>query len=184
MDLRLRPDPEIRKVYLEAARRAGELLGARNRWPSDVVLRTRLGHLQTELEEVAKAFNDEYTAKLKAHIAKAVEAGTGYSRAIMVSLAKQANWEVGPVVRLFAQVNQQAVEACWARTKNGLFPSDRIWQQGQQVRDAMKEIIQTGLAMGMDAKDLARALEGYVSNGAQTQAQGPRKGVSEGWAHI
>lgn len=171
IDLRLRQDGEIRKLYLKAAEEAQKLLGRRNRWPSDIVLRNRLGHIIANLNEIADTLRGDLEALLRRDITKAVEAGAAYSQAVTMRLLGDAGFSSGELRRIFARVNQQAVEACWARTKNGLFLSDRIWQQGEQVRDAMKEIIQTGVALGMDAKDIAWALEQYVRSDAATLAR-------------
>ncbi|NPV52205.1 MAG: hypothetical protein HPY71_01625 [Firmicutes bacterium] len=170
VDLRLNQDPEIRRLYISAARRAGQLVRSRFRWPSDILLRRRLRQLRTGLEEIAQQFNEDFTGALKTHIVKAVTAGTGYSKAVTLSLVKTAGWNTAPIHEVFAQVNRQAVEACWTRTRKGLFLSDRIWQQAERVRDSMRDIIQEAVVLGIDAKDVARMLERYVERGAKTFA--------------
>src|SRR5690606_5467940 len=65
----------------------------------------------------------------------------------------------------------QAVEAIWARTRNGLYLSDRIWEQGEKYRNAMRDIIQEAVATGQDAVKTARMLERYVRQGAMTLAR-------------
>ena len=72
---------------------------------------------------------------------------------------------------MFATVNRQAVEACWARTKKGLFLSDRIWEQGENFRNTMRDIIQEAVVTGQDAVKTARMLQQYVRQGAQTLAK-------------
>jgi len=72
---------------------------------------------------------------------------------------------------MFATVNHQAVEACWARTKKGLFLSDRIWEQGEKYRNTMRDIIQEAVATGQDAVKTARMLQQYVRHGVQTLAK-------------
>jgi len=62
------------------------------------------------------------------------------------------------------------VEACWARTKKGLFLSDRIWEQGENFRSAMRDIIQEAVATGQDAVKTARMLQQYVRQGKSTLA--------------
>jgi hypothetical protein len=86
-------------------------------------------------------------------------------------LAGLAVWEVGRIREMFARVNRQAVEACWARTRDGLYLSDRIWRAGDNLRRAMRDIVQEAVATGQDAVETARLLQKYVRSDARTLAR-------------
>jgi len=49
--------------------------------------------------------------------------------------------------------------------------SDRIWQQGEKYRNTMRDLIQEAVATGQDAVKIARILQQYVRQGAQTLAR-------------
>ncbi|MDI6872270.1 MAG: hypothetical protein QME79_13160, partial [Bacillota bacterium] len=172
IDLRLRQDPEIRGLYIRAADRvAAELrrLGAAT--PSSQLRRRHLEQMERFLRAEADRFLDDLTGKLAAYIEQAVDAGAGYSRQVTLELLRRGNWKPRGVTATFARVNRQAVEACWARTRDGLYLSDRIWQKGDQLRRTMRDLIQESVAVGQDAVKTARMLEQYVRTGAKTLAR-------------
>src|SRR5690606_29268854 len=83
----------------------------------------------------------------------------------------QAGLKTSRIRKLFSRVNKQAVEAVWARTRNGLYLSDRIWEQSENYRTIMRDLIQESVAIGQDAVTTARMIQRYVREGAMTLAK-------------
>ena len=176
IELRLRQDPEIRGLYIRAADRvARELRKLALKTPSSYLhyLRKRqLEELETALRTEADRLTGSLTKAFEQYIEQAVEAGGGYSQAVILDLLKKAGVGISAtgLRTMFATVNRQAVEACWARTKKGLFLSDRIWRQGEDFRNTMRDIIQEAVATGQGAVKTARMLQQYVRQGKSTLA--------------
>jgi len=172
IELRLRQDPEIRNLYIRAADRvARELRKLALKTPSSYLRKRQLEELEAALRAEADRLTGNLTKAFEQYIEQAVEAGGGYSQAIALDMFKKAGIDTAGLRTMFATVNRQAVEACWARTKKGLFLSDRIWEQGENFRNAMRDIIQEAVATGQDAVKTARMLQQYVRQGAQTLAK-------------
>lgn len=173
IELRLRQDPEIRGLYIRAADRvARELRQLAVKTPSDRLRKRQLEQLEAALRAEAERLAGNLTKSLELYIEQAVDAGGGYSQAVTLDLLKKAGVGISAtgLWTMFATVNRQAVEACWARTKKGLFLSDRIWQQGENFRNTMRDIIQEAVATGQDAVKTARMLQQYVRQGKSTLA--------------
>ncbi len=167
INLRLRQDVEIRALYIRTADNiARKLRTMKIATLSGIIYRNHLQEMERALRIEADKFTAEYQQRMRGYITEAVSAGTGYSKIITSELLKKAG--LGAVSRLFAGVNTQAVEACWARTKKGLYLSDRIWNQGEKFNSVMRDIIQESVAVGQDATKTARMLEQYVRHGKQT----------------
>jgi len=172
IELRLRQDPEIRGLYIRAADRvAKELRQLALKTPSSYLYRQQLEALEVALRAEADRLTGNLTKVFEQYIEQAVDAGSGYSQAIALDLFKKAGMDITGLRTMFATVNRQAVEACWARTKKGLFLSDRIWEQGENFRNTMRDIIQEAVATGQDAVKTARMLQQYVRQGAMTFAR-------------
>jgi hypothetical protein len=172
VELRLRQDPEIRRLYIRSADRvAKELRRLALKSPSSYLRKRQLEELEAALRAEADRLTGNLTKTLEQYIEQAVEAGGGYSQAVTLSLFKKAGMDTAGLRTVFATVNRQAVEACWARTKKGLFLSDRIWEQGEKFRNTMRDIIQEAVATGQDAVKTARMLQQYVRQGAMTLAR-------------
>ena len=172
IELRLRQDPEIRGLYIRAADRvASELRKLALKTPSSYLRKRQLEELKTALRAEADRLTGNLTKAFEQYIEQAVEAGGGYSQAIALDLFKKAGMDITGLQTMFATVNRQAVEACWARTKKGLFLSDRIWEQGEKFRNTMRDIVQEAVATGQDAVKTARMLQQYVRQGAMTLAR-------------
>lgn len=171
IDLRLRQDPEIRGLYIRAADRvAKELRKLAVKTPSSYLRKRQLQELEAALRTEADRLTGSLTKAFEQYIEQAVDAGVGYSQAVTLSLFKKAGLDTAGLRSMFATVNRQAVEACWARTKKGLFLSDRIWEQGEKFRNTMRDIIQEAVATGQDAVKTARMLQQYVRQGKSTLA--------------
>lgn len=172
IELRLKQDPEIRGLYIRAADRvAKELRELTLKTPSSYLRRQQLEALEAALRAEADRLTGNLTKAFEWYIEQAVGAGGGYSQAITLDLFKKAGIDITGLRTMFAAANRQAVEACWARTKKGLFLSDRIWQQGEKFRNTMRDLIQESVATGQDAVKTARMLQQYVRKGAQTLAK-------------
>jgi len=171
IELRLKQDPEIRGLYIRAADRvAKELRKLAVKTPSSYLRKRQLQELEAALRTEADRLTGSLTKAFEQYIEQAVEAGGGYSQAIALDLFKKAGMDSAGLRTMFATVNRQAVEACWARTKKGLFLSDRIWEQGEEFRNTMRDIIQEAVATGQDAVKTARMLQQYVRQGKSTLA--------------
>ena len=171
IELRLRQDPEIRGLYIRAADRVSkELRKLVLKTPSSYLRKRQLEELEAALRTEADRLTGNLTKAFEQYIEQAVEAGGGYGQAIELDLFKKAGMDITRLRTMFATVNRQAVEACWARTKKGLFLSDRIWQQGENFRNTMRDIIQEAVATGQDAVKTARMLQQYVRQGKSTLA--------------
>ncbi|AYO30814.1 hypothetical protein D2962_09500 [Biomaibacter acetigenes] len=171
IDLRLRQDPEIRSLYIRAADRIAEELREMAASTPGAMLRKRhLEAMEKLLRQEAEKLAGQFKNQMDEYIQTAVEAGVGYTKSILSSLFEEAGISTGHMNAMLAGVNRQAVEACWARTKKGLFLSDRIWEQGENLRGTIRDIIQESVAIGQDAVKTARMLERYVKQGKKTLA--------------
>ena len=171
IDLRLKQDLEIRGLYIRAADRvARELRQLAVKTPSGRLRKRQLEQLEAALRAEAERLTGNLTRAFGKYIEQAVDAGGGYSQVVNLDLFKKAGLDTAGLRSMFATVNRQAVEACWARTKKGLFLSDRIWEQGENFRSAMRDIIQEAVATGQDAVKTARMLQQYVRQGKSTLA--------------
>jgi len=149
IELRLKQDPEIRGLYIRAADRvAKELRKLALKTPSSYLRKRQLEELEAALRTEADRLTGNLTKAFEQYIEQAVDAGGGYSQAIALDLFKKAGLGTAGLRAMFATVNRQAVEACWARTKKGLFLSDRIWEQGEKFRNPMRDIIQEAVPPG------------------------------------
>ncbi len=171
IELRLRQDPEIRALYIRSADRvARELRQLAVKTPSGRLRKRQLEQLEADLRAEADRLTGSFTKAFEQYIEQAVEAGGGYSQAVVMDLFKKAGIDTAGLRTMFATANRQAVEACWARTKKGLFLSDRIWEQGEKFRNTMRDIIQESVAIGQDAVKTARMLQQYIRQGKSTLA--------------
>ena len=171
LQLRLRQDPEIIKIFTQAADRVAAQI---KKGGSSPLRQKQLATIEAQLRREAETIRKELTGKLETYIEKGVEAGSWQSRAVAVKLfeaAKSPKVTLAGLDRMFVRVNRQAVAAIWNRTQNGMMLSDRIWKTGQNARSAIQNIIQSAVASGQDAVTTAKALEQYVKKGARTLAQ-------------
>lgn len=172
VELRLRQDPAIRGLYIRAADSiAKDLRGIQARTYSDTLRRRHMEELEASLRREAARFTDDLLGQLQKAVQEAVNAGTGFSRAVALDLGKRAGWDGGRLREVFAQANRQVVEAIWMRTRDGLYLSDRIWRAGENLRVTMRDIIQEAVATGQDAVKTAKMLERYVRTDVRTLAK-------------
>jgi len=167
--LRLRHEISIRQIYVRAAEQVAQEL----RGMPPGLTRNHLLALEKTLSREAEKINASVSALAKSGMNEAVGLG---ARPIDSRLFEALNEAIVPISiariqRGFGDVNSAAVEALWARTYKGLNLSQRIWDHSQSARDAMRDIIHTGVAAGRDPVKVARDLERYVRQGSATLAE-------------
>lgn len=167
IDLRLRQDTEIRNLYIRTADRvAAELSKQQGK-----LRKKQLEEMEKQLRAEAERFTAELKAAINGHIQQAVSIGVGFNRTITLDLFKMDIVSPHGISSLYVKVNRQAVEACWARSHKGLFLSDRIWRQGENLQNTVRDIIQESVVLGQSTVKTAKMLEKYVRSDARTVAK-------------
>lgn len=170
--LRLNHEPAIRQIYIDAGNEVAERL--RNITAGTPQLtKAHLTTLEKVLREQAEIMDTSIKTLMKSGVGKAASLEPKALDDYLIRAFKDAKAPLDfiKLQRGFADINTSAVEAFWSRTRNGLTVSDRIWQQTQTARQAMRDVLQAGLASGHDAVKVARDLEQYVKNGAKTLSE-------------
>lgn len=174
--LRRKEEREIAGIYVRAADRVAADI---RKIKPDASKLTRRHWVQMEisLRREAEAIANSLDGVMKSGTKTALNIGaraTDYqlARAIQESGIRLS---IPRIERGFARVNTAAVEAFWARSRHGMSISDRIWKVSQKSRDSIRDILQTGIAMGRDPVQVARDLERYVRRGEGTLAMDYRK---------
>lgn len=124
--------------------------------------------LEKVLRQEAEKLNINMTKAVKGYIERAVEGGSGFSRAVTVNLFDAAEIKSIQVDEMFYRINRRVVDACWQRTQKGLKLSDMIWQKGQNFSNDITEIVRQSIVTGQDAVTTARTLERYVRQDTKT----------------
>ena len=169
IQLRLRQDKEIANLYIRSANRiAKELQQIGTTTVSGKIRKKHLKELEKSLRAEAERIQKGLTEAFVDYINSSAKAGVGYTRGVVLNLFDQAGLKTSGIRKLFSRVNKQAVEAIWARTRNGLYLSDRIWEQSEKYRTIMRDLIQESVAIGQDAVTTARMIQRYVREGAMT----------------
>lgn len=172
INLRLRQDKEIANLYIRSADRiAKELQQIETTTISGQIRKKHLKELEKSLRAEAELIQKGLTEAFVDYIDSAAKAGVGYTQGVVLNLFDQAGLKTSGIRKLFSRVNKQAVEAIWARTRKGLYLSDRIWEQGEKYRNTMRDIIQESVTIGQDVVKTARMLQQYVRQGAMTLAR-------------
>lgn len=166
LKLRLRHEPALHKIYVDAANNVAKELKNLKPTIGDLT-RNHLAALEKALRDEADLIYRKSKATVEVGMVKSVEASAKPLDAYLINALKEAKApiDIAKLQRGFAEVNRSAVEAFWIRTKKGLTISDRLWEQSQNARSHMKTVIETGLASGRDAVQVAKDLENYVRNG-------------------
>lgn len=165
IDLRLKQDLEIRKLYSKT----GEDIAAELRkHPNNAYLKD----IDPAIQDAIDKMNQDLTSKMQSYIENAAAAGIGYSKGVTIDLIEKAELKnkikVSGVKNAFDALGIEVAKTTWERTKKGYKLSDRIWQTGEDTRKAIRDIIQAGIDSGQDAAKTARMLERYVNGGAKT----------------
>jgi len=172
INLRLRQDKEIANLYIRSADRiAKELRQIGTTTISGQIQKKHFKELEKSLRAEAELIQKGLTEAFVDYIDSAARAGVGYTQGVVLNLFDQAGLKTSRITKLFSRVNKQAVEAIWARTRNGLYLSDRIWEHREKYRSTMRDIIQESVIIGQDAVKTARMLQQYVRFGAMTLAR-------------
>ncbi|MGE5593174.1 MAG: hypothetical protein ACM3X3_05785 [Betaproteobacteria bacterium] len=170
--LRLRQEPAIRKIYLDAADRVAEEI-RRLKPTIGPLTRNHLKALEKSLRAEADRISQAITKKLEEDLPLAVKAGASPLQWQLMQAVQDAGIRLSAwkIQRGFGDVNARAVEAIWARTRNGMKLSNRIWEKGTEAREAIRTIIWDSTARGRDAVKIARDIEKYVRHGRGTLAK-------------
>jgi hypothetical protein len=172
INLRLRQDKEIANLYIRSADRiAKELRQIGTTTISGQIQKKHFKELEKSLRAEAELIQNGLTEAFVDYINSAAKAGVGYTQGVVLNLFDQGGLKTSRIRKLFSRVNKQAVEAIWARTRNGLYLSDRIWEHREKYRSTMRDIIQESVTIGQDAVKTARMLQQYVRFGAMTLAR-------------
>ena len=169
IQLRLRQDKEIANLYIRSADRiAKELQQIGTTTVSGQIRKKHFEELEKSLRAEAERIQKGLAEAFVDYINSSTKAGVGYTQGAVLNLFDQAGLKI--LIRKL-RGNKQAVEAIWARTRNGLYLSDRIWEQGEKYRTTMRDLIQESVAIGQDAITTARMIQRYVREGAMTLAK-------------
>ena len=169
INLRLRQDKEIANLYIRSADRiAKELQQIGTTTVSGQIRKKHFKELEKSLRAEAELIQKGLTEAFVDYINSSTKAGAGFTQGVVLNLLDQAGLKTSGIRKLFSRVNKQAVEAIWARTRNGLYLSDRIWKQIEKYRNTMRDLIQESVAIGQDAVTTARMIQQYVREGAMT----------------
>jgi len=172
INLRLRQDKEIANLYIRSADRiAKELQQIGTTTVSGQIRKKHFKELEKSLRAEAERIQKGLTEAFVDYIDSAAKAEVGYTQGVVLNLFDQAGLKTSGIRKLFSQINKQAVEAIWARTRNGLYLSDRIWEQSEKYRTIMRDLIQESVTIGQDAVTTARMIQQYVREGAMTLAK-------------
>ncbi|MEK5068096.1 hypothetical protein [Sporosarcina sp. FSL K6-1508] len=165
IELILRQDKEIRRIYIEAtdqlARKIKDLdkIGAAYRI---------MEHLDEYLRFTSEAIESKLKSLFSSGLSISVEAGLHQSKQTTLSLLKRVKMDWQPMERSYFRVHHEAVQAMEFRTLKGLNLSDRIWGQSQKVRASMGTVIQEAIAAGEHPVRVAEMLQRYVRDGANS----------------
>lgn len=170
--LRVRQEPAIRKVYIDAADNVADQL-KHLRPTIGQLTRNHLTALEKSLRVEAERITQAVTGRLQSDLTEAVKLGGRPMNDYFVKTIRDSGsgLDVVKLQRGFGDVSTRAVEAIWSRTRHEMRLSDRIWQAGDKARTAIQNIIWDGVARGRDAVQVAKDLEKYVRYGAKTLAK-------------
>ena len=168
MELRLDQEQEIRTMYEDVSRIIAQDIARGGLNPFDEL---RLKRIQQEIKKIIDDLNGQLTINFDRHIKRNIEAGSSYSKQVLIDIAKKAGatrLSVGVIENAFYRINTRAAEAMWSRSRFGLKLSDHIWNKNQNYRKNINRILVSGVATGEDCVNVARAIEKYVKKGKAT----------------
>lgn len=170
LTLRLKQDKEIRDVYLHSAERIAERI--KDLGDVQTLTRAHLEALERNLRDEADRIAEATTTAVRRGIESTVGiTAEPMNQALVRALrASGVAMDYAKLQYGFGQVSTRAVEAIWAKTKNGLTISDRIWNVSGEHANTLRDIILDAVAQGRDAVKVARDITGYVKDGARTFA--------------
>lgn len=157
----------IRRIYLEASRDLARQIASMADGAHKEVLQAMQRSLEIQAASVGKSLKE----RLMLDTRTAVDYGAeGVHKPFAFVLNKAGAITAGKVTaaglsRTFAQVNELAVLAQWARTVGGLTLSERIWSVSLKFRDELKMLIDMSVAEGLGAKKTAQLIEVLANKG-------------------
>ncbi len=168
ISLRLNQDKEIKNMYINITKQITKEIekGGLSDF-SNKRLKLILKQLYIEI----KLLNEQLSFNFEDYLKQNIEVATNYSKSILIKAVETAGVSrvTKPVIqKIFSELNTRTLEAYWARSKDGLFLSDKIWSKNVKYRDTMTKILQTAVAEGQDCVKTARMLDEYVLKGKKT----------------
>lgn len=167
IELMLEQEHEVREIFTDAVDDIKKEIERRTR---EGTAEQYLQNIDVHLINTATDIEERLEKVIDAGLSISIEAGAHQSRQATLSVLNKANIDWEPIERNFFRSNQAAVGAMKNRTIKGLNLSDRIWEKGAKTRQTLGEIIQAAIAEGEHPTRVARMLEDYVRNGANTFA--------------
>jgi hypothetical protein len=166
LSVRMGQDPQIKNIYITAVTRLSRDI---SKYTPGTLTQA---HYMALLNNLSKEVGRELTTNLRDGLNKAVAAGAQPINKQMETWLRQAQapLDFAKLQTGFGEVNRRAVEAHWARSRNGMTLSDRIWDTATHTRDNIRSIITEAIATGRDPIKVAADLERYVNDGAHTIA--------------
>lgn len=168
ISLRLKQDKEIKKMYIDITKRITQELQKEGITEFN---KKRLILILKQLNREIESLNEQLGFNFEDYLKQNIESATNYSKTILINAIESAGISKvsKPIVqKIFYELNTRTLEAYWARTKNGLLLSDKIWSKNIKYRDTMTKILQAAVAEGQDCVKVARMLDQYVLKGKKT----------------
>lgn len=168
INLRLKQDEEIKKMYIDITKRITKELKSEG---ISKFNEQRLKCLLKQLNREIELLNEQLIINFEDYLKRNIEVATNYSKFILIKAVETAgvNKLNKPIIqKIFHDLNSRTLEAYWSRSKDGLFLSDKIWSKSVKYRDTITKILQTAVAEGQDCVKTARMLDQYVLKGKQT----------------
>jgi len=156
---------QIRGVYRRAAE---EIRKDINKLTPGTLRYEHLTALQTNLDRRAAEMSKEVVAAVHQGIWMASTAGSSGTADVAAHMLQGA-FPAADVKRLFAGINERAVLAMLARTRqDGLKISDRVWRTSERARNSIRIIVEDAVARGQDARTTAKQVQKYLQPGVWT----------------
>lgn len=171
IELRLNQEMDIRRLYMTLVSEISEELKSEG---VSQIRKSQLESLISQLTMQQNKLEGQLTLNFQNYIKENVSAAMDYARNIDIKGIEKATLskiKVSDIKKIYFEANQRAIEACWSRTKDGLYLSDRIWTKSKRYRETMTNIIQSAVAEGQDAVKTAKMLEKYVKTDKKTLAK-------------
>lgn len=164
LKLRLRQDEAIRTIYRRSATNVyDEIMHITLQGKRDL-RKAHLKALQKAIEQEANRIGKSLQEIIEGNVLKAVEIGSDPFRRFMGDCLTKAGADFSwlKLQRGFGSLNSAAAESFFARTRHGIFLSDRIWLESEKARRAITLVVQDGIVRGLDAVKVAKSVEGYL----------------------
>ncbi|RIJ63614.1 hypothetical protein [Rummeliibacillus sp. POC4] len=164
---RLETEKEIRKLFVSTVNTIAKEIRSSAK---DGTFFAKFGTTRNILTTVFQALCDSLINIFDHRIILSVDAGMHQSKKITLYYLNKARMDVEPAIKAYFRVSEQAVNDVKKRSARGLNISDRIWEKSNLARDRIGDIIQAGVRSGSNPVEIAKALEQYVRDGANTLA--------------